>query len=663
MSGKRGIQPEDLYALKSVTDPRISPDGKEVVYVQTEIDKEKKEYVSQLFLLNIKEKKPMQWTYGKARNHSPCWSPDGKKIAFVSNRDGKQQIYILPRTGGEAKQVTFCKNGANNPVWSPCGNKLAFSVMIEKNETIDEQRKEEEKKQEKEIEPLIVDKMKYKSDAEGLLDTNTYSHIGILDLKTDKLVQLTEGDVDYQLGSWSPDGTYIAYTADKSADTDCTFLADIYLYELEKKKEHRITNGTGMFGQTAWSPNSRYIAFIGNEKEFANATHTKIWVYDLQTEALECLTSDLDAPIGDYVVADFQQGAVEPRIQWSADNESFYFLVSDTGNTIIYFGNIYGEMYPTLHDYQHVYGFSLDHKGKKAVAAISKPTEPGELFSFNIMTGKLEQLTRVNEAFLKEKKLSEPEMIVFDGADGWKVHGWLMKPIGFKKGQKYPLILEVHGGPHAMYANTYVHEFQMLASAGFAVLYVNPRGSHGYGQKFVDAVRGDYGGNDYKDLMCAVDYALETFDFIDQDRLGVTGGSYGGFMTNWIVGHTNRFKAAVTQRSISNWISFYGVSDIGYYFTEWQILADLTDVDKLWKHSPLAYVDQIDTPLLILHSEQDYRCPMEQAEQLFIALKKQKKQTRLIRFPKSNHELSRSGKPTLRIKRLTYIKDWFLTYV
>src|SRR5699024_3166046 len=176
-----------------VTDPRISPDGKEVVYVQTETDKEKKEYASQLFLLNIKEKKPMQWTYGKARNHSPCWSPDGKKIAFVSNRDGKQQIYILPRTGGEAKQVTFCKNGANNPVWSPCGNKLAFSVMIEKNETIDEQRKEEEKKQEKEIEPLIVDKMKYKSDAEGLLDTNTYSHIGILDLKTDKLVQLTEG--------------------------------------------------------------------------------------------------------------------------------------------------------------------------------------------------------------------------------------------------------------------------------------------------------------------------------------------------------------------------------------------------------------------------------------------------------------------------------------
>ena len=263
----------------------------------------------------------------------------------------------------------------------------------------------------------------------------------------------------------------------------------------------------------------------------------------------------------------------------------------------------------------------------------------------------------------RQRELSSPEAIEFEGADGWKVNGWIMKPIGYEEGKKYPLILEIHGGPHAMYGNTYFNEFQILAAEGFAVLYVNPRGSHGYGQKFVNAVRGDYGGNDYQDLMCAVDYALDNFDYIDSERLGVTGGSYGGFMTNWIVGHTNRFKAAVTQRSISNWISFYGVSDIGYYFTDWQILADLNEIEKLWDHSPLKYVDHVETPLLILHGENDFRCPIEQAEQLFIALKHRKKETKFVRFPESNHELSRSGKPALRINRLEYIRDWFLKYL
>lgn len=204
-----------------------------------------------------------------------------------------------------------------------------------------------------------------------------------------------------------------------------------------------------------------------------------------------------------------------------------------------------------------------------------------------------------------------------------------------------------------------MNEFQILAAEGYAVLYVNPRGSHGYGQDFVNAVRGDYGGSDYQDLMLAVDYVLAEFEFINETRLGVTGGSYGGFMTNWIVGHTNRFKAAVTQRSISNWISFYGVSDIGYYFTEWQIDGDFRDVDKLWKHSPLAYVEKVETPLLILHSEKDYRCPIEQAEQLYISLKRLGKETKFVRFPEENHELSRSGKPSLRKNRLNYIVEWF----
>jgi len=440
-------------------------------------------------------------------------------------------------------------------------------------------------------------------------------------------------------------------------------MSDIFLLDLETKETRKLTEGTGMFYQTSWSPNSRYIAYVGSEREFENATHAKLWIYDLENDNKTCVTSEFDAPVGDFVVGDFLQGVVAPRVQWLEDNESFYFQVTDHGNTAIYFGNLSGELYPAINDDQYVYGFSLDKKNDKAVVAISTTTNPGDLFYVNLNTGEKEQLTNVNEEFLKTRELSIPEAIEFEGADGWKVSGWMMKPVGYEKGKKYPLILEIHGGPHAMYANTYFNEFQILAAQGFAVLYTNPRGSHGYGQKFVDAVRGDYGGNDYNDLMAAVDFALEQYDFIDQDRLGVTGGSYGGFMTNWIVGHTNRFKAAVTQRSICNWISFYGVSDIGYYFTDWQILAGLNDIEKLWNHSPLKYVDNVETPLLILHGEKDYRCPIEQAEQLFIALKHREKETKFVRFPESNHELSRSGKPTLRINRLEYIRDWFVKYL
>ncbi|MFL6561048.1 MAG: alpha/beta hydrolase family protein, partial [Bacillus sp. (in: firmicutes)] len=322
------------------------------------------------------------------------------------------------------------------------------------------------------------------------------------------------------------------------------------------------------------------------------------------------------------------------------------------------------EIRPIYVGEQHVYGLSLHSDSQKALAAISKPDQIGDIYLLSLNgDGTIEKLTNVNEPALNELILSKPETFEFKGADGCNVQGWLMKPVNFEEGKKYPLILEIHGGPHAMYGDTFMNEFQILAGKGYVVLYVNPRGSHGYGQEFVNAVRGDYGNGDYQDIMLAVDYVVDQYDFIDETRLGVTGGSYGGFMTNWIVGHTNRFKAAVTQRSISNWISFYGVSDIGYYFSEWQIGADLSDLETLWKHSPLAYIKNVETPLLILHSEKDYRCPIEQAEQLFIALKRLGKETKFVRFPEENHELSRSGKPSLRKDRLNYIVDWFEGYI
>ncbi|AYV65419.1 peptidase [Niallia circulans] len=653
------INAEDLYELNSVVDPQVK--GEECLYVVTSICQETDKYYSNIYYKDLNTLETMQWTFGKHQNHSPRWSPTGEEIVFISNRSGKNQLFLLSKKGGEAEQLTYLVNGVSNPVWSPDGTEIAFQCHFKKGETVEDKEMKTDEKEEK-LSALEVTNMKYKSDGKGFWD-GSYDHIAVLNIKNKTIKQLTSGENNYYLQSWSPNGQYIAISADESKEKDFSFISDIYLYNRKEESWKKITEGNGNYGKATWTPDSRRLGLIGSDREYENATLSQLWVYEVEADFLQCLTPEWDVNVGDYAIGDFQQGTVTPGMLWGEDNESFTFLATDHGNTVVYFGNTSGAIYPSLIDNQHVYGLSTGGSLKKAVVAISTPTHPGDLYTLNLETGETKQITNVNKVFVETRGFSEAEPLQFTSRDGWDLHGWLMKPQGFKEGEKYPMVVEIHGGPHAMYANSYFHEFQTLTSNGFAVLYINPRGSHGYGQQFVDAVRGDYGGKDYEDIMDAIDYAIETFDFIDASRLAVTGGSYGGFMTNWIVGHTDRFKAAVTQRSISNWISFYGVSDIGYYFTDWQIKADLNDIETLWKHSPLAYVNNIQTPLLILHSEKDYRCPIEQAEQLFIALKVQKKKTKFVRFPESNHELSRSGKPALRIERLNYINNWFLEYV
>lgn len=289
---------------------------------------------------------------------------------------------------------------------------------------------------------------------------------------------------------------------------------------------------------------------------------------------------------------------------------------------------------------------------------------PGEIFSLDIPSGTAVSRTDCNGTFLNGLTLSEPEGFECQSSDGRRIQGWVMAPVGCDPGRKYPAILEIHGGPHTMFGEAFFFEFQYLCSLGYAVIFANPRGSHGYGQEFVHACCNDYGGMDYADLMAATDDAVRRFPFIDPERLGVTGGSYGGFMTNWIVARTNRFRAAVTQRSISNWTSFTGSSDIGFYFTEEELgETPWSDPERMRRLSPLSYVQRIATPLLIIHSEQDLRCPIEQAEQLFTALRRLDRTVRFLRFPGSSHELSRSGKPVLRVERLKAIGDWFGIYL
>jgi dipeptidyl aminopeptidase/acylaminoacyl peptidase len=652
-----GIKIKDLYQIKALSDPRISPDGKEAVFVQTVMDEEKNDYFSHLFCLDLRTGQSTQWTFGEEKVSSPRWSPDGNQIVFLSNRTGDMQLYVMNRNGGEAEQLTETQRGISNPVWSPCGKKIVCVVRLKRGEALQENEEKEEGK----LKPLAVSSMKYKSDDKGFHD-DRYAQLVMVDLSCKEMKRLTDDEHDYTLHAWHE--TYIAYSADFEENKDFSFASALYLLDMESMESNKVTDKQGYYGGASFSHDGKYLAYIGHNREFENATQNKIYLYNMETRLTLPLTEEMDIPVGDYLNSDSIQGTSGAGIVWSKDNESLYFIASDRGNTILYYAHIEGAVYPALfEEEQHIYGFDFFSEEQKMVLAMSRPEEPGELYTLHVPTGQIEKMTDVNSGWLSSRQLSSPEMFMLSGGGGIPVQGWIMKPVNFEKGKTYPLIVEIHGGPHTMYGNTFFHELQLLAGKGYGVLYINPRGSHGYGQEFVDAVRGDYGGGDYHDIMAAVDHVLEEYDWIDESRLGVTGGSYGGFMTNWIIAHCDRFKAAVTQRSISNWISFYGVSDIGYYFSEWQMKCELDDIETLWKHSPLAYVKNINTPLLILHSEKDYRCPIEQAEQLYIALKRDGKQARFVRFPDSNHNLSRSGKPSLREARLQEILDWFEEYL
>lgn len=664
-TAKRGITGEDLYRMRFVSDPQLSFDGKRVAFAQTIIDEEK-EYRSHLFVQSVQEDSAIPITQGEVRDSYPRWSPDDKSICFVSNRSGQSQLWLVSADGGEVRQLTACKHGAREPIWSPNGEYLLFSTFLAEGETFaDRETGADVAPQKKRKSPMVVDRLKYKSDDYGY-PNGKVRQLAILHVETGEIIPLTHGGYDHAAGSWSPDGEWIACTANRSEDPDRTPGSDLYLISVKGREWKKLTDGTGVFSQPTWSGDGKQIACIGSPADRMYPLQKKIWVYDLESGKQRCITEKWDIHFGDAALGDMRSpGHPLPGAIWSPDRKSVYALATVRGNTAVYQITLDGEVTEVIGGERHLYGLSMDLNSKIAVVAASDPLQPGDLIYVSLTTGEERQLTYSNRELLAELELSPAEEISYQAPDGWTIQGWLMKPVGYQEGKKYPTILQIHGGPHSMYANTFFHEFQLLAAKGYAVLYTNPRGSNGYGEQFTKACCGDYGGKDYLDLMSGVDYALANFDFIDETRLGVTGGSYGGFMTNWIVGQTHRFKAAVTDRSICNWLSFYGVSDIGYSFTEEEIEANLfADPEKLWQHSPIRHVASIETPLLILHGERDYRCPIEQAEQLYVALKHQgKAPVRLIRYPDANHEMSRSGAPELRVHRLHAITDWFDLYL
>jgi len=668
MPDKRRLVSEDLYKLVFVCDPQISPDGKNVPFARSYVDEKTKEYRSHIWMVPTCGGEPRQYTSGPTADNSPRWSPDGAKIAFVSDRGAGKQVYVVPTTGGEAYQVTKLRWGAGTAVWSPDGAKIAFTASIdpevkpeEWEKQLDQKAKEDEEKKKRD-EPRVLTRLKTKADmAMGLLP-DRQQHIFVVDAEgktTPRMI--TAGDYNHSAPAWSPCGKHIAFSGNRRPDADWQpWLTDIYIVPSEGGEMRQLTPGKGPSGQPRWTPDGKSIVYTGHQMEFGSATLSRLWKVPVEGGEPVCLTKDFDRGVGDHCAGDSKLGAGENGPTLTPDGKTIYFLASDHGRTSLYSVPVDGgDVQLVLGGDRELYGFTMDGSGTKVAFVVSEPAYPGEIGLYDLATKSETIFTKANKDLLEQVYVAAPEMVEFKAEDGLQLYGWIMKPAGFKEGKKYPAFLEIHGGPHSMYGYGFFFEFQLLSNKGYGVIYTNPRGGAGFGQEFERAVNGDYGGKDFEDLMTWTDVAVKHAGWIDESKTGVGGGSYGGFMTNWVVGHTGRFAAAVTMRSISNWLSFHGVSDIGYSFIDRELLIDtLKDWEKAWKLSPIAYVESVKTPLLILHGENDMRCPIEQGEQFYTALKKLKKEVEMVRFPGSSHELSRSGKPALRVARLNHIVRW-----
>jgi len=658
---KRRITAEELYRFQLISGCEISPDGRHVVFSVQRVDKKREKKSANLWIVPTNGGQARQFTYGDQIDNQPRWSPDGRTIAFLSNRDDEKQmqIYIIPFSGGEARPLTNFKGSVRDFQWSPGGKEFVCTFQKKDKEEIEREKDEQKKKLG--IVSRHITRVFFKEDGAGFLPKERW-HLSTVDARTGRAKQLTEGDIyDEYDPCWSPDGNVIVFCSNRSEDPDFDPDAiDLFVIPARGGEIRKIEAPLGRKSSPTFSPDGKSIAYYGREGRGDWWKHTGVWIVPVDSSSpASNLTGQCDFNVSSGTINDMGS-AVMTSPTWSNDGNTLYFQVSHHGNTVLKSISCHGDDLQTVISHDGVVGaFSLD-KGQTRLAYIhADMTHTGEIWSLNLAGGRSRQLTRINENLLKTIDLGEVEEVWFKGAAENDLQGWILKPPGFDESKKYPSILEIHGGPLTQYGNSFMHEFYYLAAHGYVVYFCNPRGGSGYGEGHARAIWNNWGTADYDDLMTWVDF-VEKKPYIDKERMCVTGGSYGGYMTNWIIGHTDRFKAAVTQRCVSNLISMWGSSDLNWHFQEifgneppWE------NIENYWRQSPMKYIGHVKTPTLVIHNEQDMRCDIEQGEQVFVALKKLGVDTEMIRFPDESHGLSRGGRTDRRIERLRHILRWF----
>ena len=652
-----GMMAEDLWKLRLVGDPQVSPDARYVAFVVTEVDVEEDGYCSTIWLLDTNDPdRTRQLTDPIAparlvRETSPRWSPDGQQLAFVSNRDGKKRIWLITLDQGEARPAGDSFADITGLCWSPSGTRLAFSA------------KSPDKSNEGSAKTtaFVTDQLPYKLNGEGLLDPKRHRHLWVLDLASHRTHQLTNAPFNDYAPCWAPDETHLLFTSDRNPPLDLYYVPDLYRVELADQETRRLTRGEGPVQVPQYAPDGKAIAFYGHRLGDDMTANVELWLTDSRAQKGRSLTVEWDRSVGNSIGSDvrFDEGGAHPV--WFAGGDRLLYTVTSGGNCELFEVDRTGNHQAIATKSPVIQSFSVNLTGEPLIAFVGTDWDcPGDLWILRPDEDDPVRCTHFNDELFSRRRLAKPERVTYEGEDGWPLEGWLMKPIGYKAGERYPLVLEIHGGPALTSGNVFYLQYQLLAAAGWGVMYNNPRGSKGYGASHARQIIGDWGGVDYRDLMAATRQALEK-PWVDAERLGVTGGSYGGYMTNWIISQTHCFKAAVTFRCISNLYTKYGCADLGFHGNRKGMGgADLWDSeDFIMSRSPIRYAPQVNTPVLIVHAEEDHRCPMEQAEQWYVALRRLGVTCQFVRYAGENHELSRSGRPHNRVDRLTRLLDWF----
>ena len=672
---------DDLYRYHVPSDPQISPDGRAIAWIVQRVERETEKKYANLWLADVESGRLRQFTHGKWNDSRPRWSPDGETIALVSNRGNEEQaqICLLPLGGGEARPLTELKGSIADYEWSPDGTKLV--CQFRKKDAGALEREKDEGKKKLGISYRHITRTDYKFDGAGYLPQEHW-HIWVIDAATGEATQLTDGDKDETEPRWSPDGKQILFNSNRSDRPDMDLdVTELYLIPADNPQRSSETpeDWTGEMKQiitrpgrkygAVFSPDGQYVAWLGRDKPGRWYQNARLYVAPVAGGEVRDISAAIDLHLGSSTNGDIFNGSGPYQLVWSADGRRIYSGASWQGDEPLVALDIDkpgGDYKQIIAGPGVVGGYTFDRERKRVAWLWSSLDDPAQLRVCDIdasgAAGAPRTLTALNP-WHDEIERGTIEEVWFKARDGYDLHGWILKPPGFDPSQKYPSILEIHGGPQTQYGNMFMHEFHYLAAAGYVVYWSNPRGSQGYGEGMTGAIFGRWGTVDYDDVMDWTDYVAAQ-PWIDTERMGVTGGSYGGYMTTLIIGRTDRYKAAVAQRVVSNFISFYGSSDLNCGLENLAgTVAPWEDMETNWAQSPISAIGNAKTPTLVIHSENDYRCDQEQGEQVFVALRKLGVDTELLLLPGESHGVSRGGRTDRRVARLEYMLGWFERYL
>jgi dipeptidyl aminopeptidase/acylaminoacyl peptidase len=662
---QQGITPEDYYKTVFVSQTEISPDGSYVAFTRTTIDVENNKRHREVWMQKLNngqpDGEPFRFTDPTVESSNPQWSPDGKLLGIQSRRgddDNSVRFIRVTAPGGEA----FTIEGLDSsPIWSPDGSMIAFVKEPESEEeqedragwiapdaitnTLDAER----------FDGRVITQMRYKSDGTTAWlphpSINKKRQLNIVSADGGDAEQITELEFNVGDVEWSPDGNRIYFSGDPLEDDEYNddYTRNIYMIDIESKEVSQVFDMNGTQRSPAVSPNGRFMTFLQSDERGAQ---TDVMVTSLNrngepTGSNNNLTENWDLSPGS---PEWTPNGNMLRFSSQIRGNSHLFEVSRTG----------GAIRQVTEGERRLSSFSTTDNGRLMAYTATDAVTPAEVFVSRADGSRELQLTRFNEEWMADRTINPAEEILWTVEDGTEIQGWVIKPVGYKEGESYPLVMKIHGGPHSYYGNTWFQAFHTLSASGMFVFYPNPRGSSSYGHDFMYATKEQWGFLDEEDFLTGLDAVLEKYPDIDEDRVGVSGGSYGGYMTNWLTARfPDKWKAAVTSRSISNWFSWYGSSD-AQGLTEFEFGGYPWERQELyWDLSPLKYVEDVTAPTLIIHSEEDWRTPITDGEQWYIALKKMQVPVEFVRYPRSSHGLSRTGEPWLLVDRLERKRSWF----